>query len=114
MFPVNSGIVRLVITAPQTPASFPPSIHRRAAPAVSFLVYRDTIAAVFHLPCLMVVSVGAPAPLIILASPTLPLWPDVREAIAGVSNQFDKTILEWHRSCGCELLWASLRISRGV
>ena len=54
----------------------PPSIHWRAAPAVSALVYRLTISADFHRPWRMVVSVGAPAPLIIRASPTLPLWPE--------------------------------------
>ena len=66
---------RLLPGSPRT-LYVPPSIHWRAAPAVSALVYRLTISADFHRPWRMVVSVGAPAPLIIRASPTLPLWPE--------------------------------------
>ena len=54
--------------------SIPPSIHWSEAPAVSALVYGLTISADFHRPCRMLVSVGVPAPLIIRASPTVPLW----------------------------------------
>ena len=65
--PLSPGIMPVsFLGAPRT-LYVPPTIHWRAAPAVS---------ADFHRPWRMVVSVGAPAPLIIRASPTLPLWPE--------------------------------------